>query len=109
MGGFIMNREEANMAGFEIVAFAGEARSNLLQALNAAEKGDFVKAKDLIKEANESIKEAHNTQTKMLAQEAAGDVVDVGFIMVHGQDHLMTTMLLRDIIEHLINIYKKDS
>lgn len=104
-----MNREEANMVGFEIVAFAGEARSNLLQALNAAEKGDFNRAKELIKEADESIKEAHNTQTKMLAQEAAGDVVDVGFIMVHGQDHLMTTMLLRDIIEHLINVYKKNA
>lgn len=104
-----MNREEANMVGFEIVAFAGEARSNLLQALNAAEKGDFDKAKELIKEADESIKEAHNTQTKMLAQEAAGDVVDVGFIMVHGQDHLMTTMLLRDIIEHLVNVYKKNA
>lgn len=104
-----MNREEANMIGFEIVAFAGEARSNLLQALNAAEKEDFIKAQDLIKEADESIKEAHNTQTKMLAQEAAGEVVDVGFIMVHGQDHLMTTVLLRDVIEHLINIYKKDT
>ncbi|HAW88576.1 MAG TPA: PTS lactose transporter subunit IIA, partial [Enterococcus sp.] len=27
--------------------------------------------------------------------------------MVHAQDHLMTTMLLKDTIRHLFNIYKK--
>ena len=38
-----MNREEATLLGFEIVAYAGEARSYLLEALNAAEKGDYDK------------------------------------------------------------------
>ena len=36
-----MNREEATLLGFEIVAYAGEARSYLLEALKAAEKGDY--------------------------------------------------------------------
>ena len=102
-----MDREEANMIGFQIVAYAGDARSSLIESMEAAEKGEFEKAESLIKEADESIKEAHNIQTKMLSQEAAGDEVEVGFIMVHGQDHLMTTLLLRDIIKHMINLYKK--
>lgn len=102
-----MNRVEANMVGFEIVAHAGDARSSLLEAINAAEQGEFDKAEQLVEEAGESIKEAHNAQTQMLAQEAAGEEVEVGFIMVHGQDHLMTTLLLRDIVGHLINLYKK--
>ncbi len=33
-----MNKEEVSMVGFEIVAFAGEARSKLLQAVNEAKK-----------------------------------------------------------------------
>jgi PTS system lactose-specific IIA component len=102
-----MDRKEANMIGFQIVAYAGDARSSLIEAMEAAEKGEFDKAELLIEEADESIKQAHNIQTKMLAQEAAGDEVEVGFIMVHGQDHLMTTLLLRDIIKHMINLYKK--
>ena len=36
-----MNREEVTLLGFEIVAYAGDARSKLLEALKAAEAGDF--------------------------------------------------------------------
>ena len=32
------------LLGFEIVAYAGDARSKLLEALKAAENGDFAKA-----------------------------------------------------------------
>lgn len=102
-----MNKEEVTMIGFEIVAYAGEARSNLIEAINVAKEGEYEKAEELVKEADETIKEAHNIQTKMLSKEAAGEEMEIGFIMVHGQDHLMTTLLLRDIVEHLITLYKK--
>lgn len=102
-----MNRTEANMIGFEIVAYAGDARSALLEAIEAAEKGEFEKAETLVAQAEEDIVEAHNVQTKMLSQEAAGDTVEVGFIMVHGQDHLMTTLLLKDLTRHIIKLYKR--
>ena len=39
-----MNREEVQLLGFEIVAFAGDARSKFLEALTAAQAGDFAKA-----------------------------------------------------------------
>lgn len=60
-----------------------------------------------MKEAKESLAEAHNSQTQILATEAGGESVELGFIMVHAQDHLMTTLLLSDIVEHLIEIYTK--
>ena len=28
--------------------------------------------------------------------------------MMHGQDHLMTTVLLKDVIHHLIELYKEE-
>lgn len=102
-----MTKEEVAMIGFEVVAFAGEARSKLMEALNSAELGDFIKSDELIAEANESIVQAHRSQTEMLAAEAGGENIEVGFIMVHAQDHLMTTMLLKDTMRHLINIYKR--
>ena len=43
-----MNREEVQLLGFEIVAFAGDARSKFLEALTAAQAGDFAKADALI-------------------------------------------------------------
>lgn len=102
-----MNKEEVAMIGFEVVSYAGEARSKLMEALNYAESGDFDAADRLVIEANSSLVEAHKSQTQMLAAEARGEDIELGFIMVHAQDHLMTTMLLRDTMKHLFNIYKK--
>lgn len=102
-----MNKEEVAMIGFEVVSYAGEARSKLMEALNYAESGDFEAADRLVIEANTSLVEAHKSQTQMLAAEARGEDIELGFIMVHAQDHLMTTMLLRDTMKHLFNIYKR--
>ena len=55
-----MNREEVTLLGFEIVAYAGDARSKLLEALKAAEAGDFAKADALVEEAGACIAEAHH-------------------------------------------------
>lgn len=52
-----MNREEVQLLGFEIVAFAGDARSKFLEALTAAQAGDFAKADALIEEGNNCIAE----------------------------------------------------
>lgn len=102
-----MDKQEVAMIGFEIVAYAGEARSTLLQALKEAKSGNFENTDSLIEKANESILKAHKAQTDMLAKEAGGEDIELGFIMLHGQDHLMTTMLLKDIIENLIDIYRE--
>lgn len=102
-----MNKNDVAMIGFEIVAYSGEARSKYLTALKLVkEKGDQAKVNELIAEAEESLKLAHNAQTEMLAKEASGDNIELGFIFVHGQDHLMTTILLKDILENLMDIYK---
>lgn len=102
-----MNKEEITMIGFEIVAYAGDARSKLLEALKLAKQGEFDKTDALIKEAEEALADAHRAQTEMLAKEAGGEDLELGFIMIHGQDHLMTTILLKDIIHDLIELYKR--
>ncbi|PMB85165.1 PTS lactose transporter subunit IIA [Dolosicoccus paucivorans] len=102
-----MNKEEVTMIGFEIVAYAGEARSKLLDALREAQNGNYSRAEELVEEANTSLVAAHKSQTNMLAKEAQGENIELGFIMVHGQDHLMTTILLKDIINHLIEMYRR--
>ena len=102
-----MNREEVTLLGFEIVAYAGDARSQLLEALKAAEAGDFAKADALVEEANGCIAEAHHAQTSLLTKEAAGEDLAYSVTMMHGQDHLMTTILLKDMMHHLIELYKR--
>jgi PTS system lactose-specific IIA component len=102
-----MTKGESAMVGFEIVAYAGDARSKLVSALKAAEDGKYDEAEELITAATKCMDHAHQVQTEMLQAEARGEEVDVGFIMIHGQDHLMTTMLLKDVISNFITLYKR--
>lgn len=102
-----MNREEITLLGFEIVAFAGDARSRMMEALAAAQKGDYAKAEELVEAANDCIVEAHHAQTSLLQKEAAGEDLAFSVTLMHGQDHLMTTLLLRDMMSHMIELYKR--
>ncbi|HEM3456235.1 PTS lactose/cellobiose transporter subunit IIA [Streptococcus suis] len=102
-----MNREEITLLGFEIVAFAGDARSRLMEALAAAQKGDYAKAEELVEAANACIVEAHHAQTSLLQKEAAGEDLAFSVTLMHGQDHLMTTLLLKDMMSHMIELYKR--
>lgn len=102
-----MDKEEVGMVGFQIVAYAGEARSKFLEALQKHKKeGSREEIEKLIEEGNNSLNKAHNIQTDLLAKEADGEDIELGFIFVHGQDHLMTTILLKDILEYLMDIYE---
>ena len=100
-------KEEISMVGFAIVAYAGDAKTALMQALEKARKGDIEGARELVKQSNQSIIDAHNEQTQLLTKEAGGAELDVTFIMVHGQDTLMNTMLLKDEITYFIDQYDR--
>lgn len=101
------SKEEISMTGFKIVAYAGDARTALLKALDEARLGNFETARKLVDEAKISINDAHHAQTEILSQEAGGQDMDVTFIMVHGQDTLMTTMLLMDQVKFFIDSYER--
>ncbi|KGR72089.1 PTS lactose/cellobiose transporter subunit IIA [Streptococcus phocae subsp. salmonis] len=102
-----MNRDEMTLLGFEIVSYAGDARSKLLDALKAAQIGDYAKAEELTEAANLSINEAHKAQTSLLQKEASGEDLVFSITLMHGQDHLMSTLLLKDMIKHIIELYKR--
>lgn len=95
------------MTGFEIVAYAGDAQSDLFEALECARKGDFERARTLAGEASTALGDAHGIQTRLLSEEAGGAEMEVTFIMVHAQDTLMTTMLLEKQVLFFIDEYER--
>ena len=102
-----MTKDELSMVGFEIVAYSGDARSTLLSLLKEMRAGNFENVEEKLKEADENINLAHQSQTKILQQEARGEDMEMGFIFIHGQDHLMTTILLRYIVDDFIHLYEE--
>ena len=102
-----MTKDDMAMVAMEIVAYAGDARTKDLEAMDAMGDEDFSKAEALIKEGDDLILDAHNQQTELITKEAAGEQLDIGFLTVHAQDHLMTAMLLSDMDKRFLKILKK--
>ena len=102
-----MTKDDMAMVAMEIVAYSGDARTKFLDAMDAIGKKDFDKAEALIKEGDELILGAHNQQTELITKEAAGEDIEIGFLTVHAQDHLMGSALAGDLIKEMILLYKE--
>lgn len=97
---------DLEMAAMGLVGNAGESRSLSFEALKFAKNGEFEKAEKLLDEAKKYSLMAHEVQTELICKEADGNKVELGLLMVHAQDHLMTSILARELIHELIEIYK---
>ncbi|WP_097003300.1 PTS lactose/cellobiose transporter subunit IIA [Lacrimispora amygdalina] len=98
---------DIEMIVMKLVVNGGNARSSAIEALRAAKTGDFKKADELMEEADNTLKEAHEIQTEMIQNELNGNKVDVGLLMVHAQDHLMNAMTVMDLCKEMIDILRK--
>lgn len=92
---------------FEIINYGGTAKGLAYEALDAAEKGNYEQAELLLKEADENLVHAHQVQTNIIQAEAAGEKTEVSVLFVHAQDHLMTAIEAKSLIEYLIKMHKK--
>lgn len=91
----------------ELIMYGGDAKSNSMEAIQAAKTGNFELAKSKISEAQASLTKAHHSQTEMLTKEAQGNKTEMSLLMVHGQDHLMTSMAFTDLAKEIIEVYTR--
>ena len=99
-----MNEQEI----IQIIANSGESKMKSFEALKCLKNKDFKKARELLKESRFIDLEAHNAQTKIIAQALDPEAKDaVTLLMVHAQDHYMTSQLARDLIEVLIDVFEE--
>ena len=90
-----------------LVVNSGEARSIAMEAIELARQGQFDEAAARIAAARETINAAHNFQTELVQREVNNDPVPMSLLMCHGQDHLMTAMVVIDLAEKFIEVYQK--
>ncbi len=102
-----MNPEDIQLAAFEIILNSGNARTSVHEAFASMRESDYDKAAQLLESSNEELLLAHQAQTKLLQNYASGVEIKIEIIMVHAQDHLMTTMTLREVALEMLALYKK--
>ena len=90
-----------------IMTSSTQAHSLLEAALTAAKTNDFVLARHKLQAADDSLTEARNAQTTLLTREARGQTVPMTLLLIHAQDHLMSTVTYRDAVSEMITLYQK--
>jgi len=99
--------EKSYEVSFQIIMSAGDAQDNAMKAIDAANKNAFDEAENLVKEAKDCLKEAHKSQTDLLAKEADGDHMEVNALMVHAYDHYAMALMAIDMAKMAISLNKK--
>ncbi|HLR62920.1 MAG TPA: PTS lactose/cellobiose transporter subunit IIA [Lentibacillus sp.] len=101
-----MTTNNITETAFQIILYAGNGKSNAMEAIQEAKDGNFVKSDELMEAAGEELNKAHDYQTKLLQGEANGEESPLNLMLVHSQDHLMTSMTVRDLAVELVEIYR---
>ncbi len=94
--------EEYEKTVTEIIATSGNARSCMIQAIWKAREGAFSEVEALVGQAEQDLNHAHVIQTRLLQQEVSGHPSEVTLLMVHAQDHLMTSITVKELATELI-------
>ncbi len=90
-----------------LIMNSGTARSFAMESMEAARKQEFEKAEQLLAEAKEALSEAHKTQTELIQSEAKGEKPELSILLIHAQDHLMTSILAKDMAKEIIYLHKE--
>lgn len=101
-----MNEMEQQIVG--MISAAGDSKAKAFEALKKVKESKYDEARALLQEAREIDLEAHKIQTQLITAEMSGgeNKPEVRLLMVHAQDHYMTSQLARDLIEEMINVFE---
>lgn len=89
-----------------IISHSGDARTKAFESLREARKRNYDISEILLKEAKEASTLAHQAQTNLLIKEAQGEEIKLNVLLIHAQDHLMTSMLALELIEELVFLHR---
>ncbi|HGY2794125.1 PTS N,N'-diacetylchitobiose transporter subunit IIA [Citrobacter amalonaticus] len=99
--------EELEEVVMGLIINSGQARSLAYAALKQAKQGDFDAAKTMMEQSRMALNEAHLVQTKLIEGDQGEGKMKLSLVLVHAQDHLMTSMLARELVAELIELHEK--
>ena len=99
--------DEQEQIVINLIVNSGSARSSAIEAIQYAKAGDLAKADESLQQAKETVNEAHHSQTELIQAEIRGEKSPLNLLMAHAQDHLMTSILAKELIEEMVTMYKE--
>ncbi|WP_129731037.1 PTS lactose/cellobiose transporter subunit IIA [Ectobacillus funiculus] len=91
---------------FMLILHSGNARSKIIQSLREYREGNIGEADNLLIQAEEDLKVAHSIHFNMVQQEASGNKTEFALLLIHAEDHLMSTLTMKELVKELLEIFK---
>ncbi|TQI66035.1 PTS lactose/cellobiose transporter subunit IIA [Clostridium sp. KNHs216] len=89
------------------IAFSGDARSMYLEALEQFRLGKFEEGKELINKANGQLLEAKKNHAEIISKAVTDENLKVSLLMVHAEDHINATQVIRDLMNTFCYLFEK--
>lgn len=100
--------EQMQTVAFQIIAEVGTAKSMYMEAIRVAkEEKDFEEARKLIAEGQEMATSAHSHHFELVQKEAAGEELPFSIMLMHAEDQLLTTEVVKTMAEELIAVHEQ--
>lgn len=90
----------------QIILHAGDAREKAKEAIKLAKALDFDGAKKRLAEAKADIVLAHQSQTEVIQNEAAGKNYEPSLLFTHAQDTLMTIASEINLTKDIVDLFE---
>ncbi|MCG0748574.1 beta-glucosides PTS, EIIA [Lactiplantibacillus plantarum] len=103
----LANNTETQDIAMTLIAYSGEGSTLAFNALDAMHRDAFSESKMLLKQSSEALGKAHDVQTQLLVAEANGQQVSIDILLIHAQDHFMTSLLANELIAEMLKMSQK--
>lgn len=98
---------EMELVCFQIISSVGMAKSAYIEAMNAAEKGDFDLAQTKIKEGEDVFVNGHTAHASLIQKEASGEGVVPTLLLMHAEDQLMSAETIKVMANEIIKLNQR--
>jgi PTS system cellobiose-specific IIA component len=92
---------------FKIIAYSGEAKSCLMDAISLAKLKKFDEAENKIKESKKNKILANDSHLDLFQKEALGETITLSLLLSHAEDQMMSVETIEILAKEIIDIYKK--
>lgn len=100
-----MTTEEIYQIAFQLITAAGTAKSNYINAIEEAKKGNYGEAEKLIAAGDEAYNTGHAPHASLVQKEADGKGPAMTLILTHAEDQMMSCEVFKVLAEEMIGLY----
>lgn len=92
---------------FQLILHSGNARSKVIQSIREYRAGSVQKAEELLHQAEDDLQQSHDIHFQMIQKEAGGEKNEFSLLLLHAEDHLMSTLTMKELVFELLELFKE--